>query len=160
MKEHKENNYVSENTYKILMESSPIPTMDIIFFNPEKTHTLLGKRVNNPYKDIFYTFGGRLQKNETFEKAALRIAEKETGIVLNELDLSFAGVDNEISDSSIFDGANYHAVALYFGYILLSDTTIKLDAQHSESRWIRVDDPEIHSSIRTRITNSLKAVNI
>lgn len=154
----KENNYVSEDIYKILMESSPIPTMDIVFFNPEKTHTLLGKRVNNPYKDIFYTFGGRLQKNETFKEAALRIAKKETGIILNDLDLSFAGVDNEISDNSIFKETNYHAVVLYFGYILPSDTVVKLDSQHSESKWVKIDDSNIHPSMHTRIVKSLKAV--
>lgn len=160
MTQQKETNYVSDDVYKTLLEYSPIPTIDVVFFNPEKTHILLGKRINNPYKDIFYTFGGRLWKNETFEEAAIRIAKKETGIILELSDLFFGGIDNEISDSSIFEEFNYHSVALYFGCILSSDDTkIQLDEQHSENKWVKVDDSEIHPSMHTRIANSLKAVN-
>lgn len=154
----KENNYVSNDAYYTLMKSSPIPTIDILFFNPKKTHTLLGKRVNNPYKDVFYAFGGRLQKNETFEKAVVRIVKKETEIDLKISDLYFGGVDNEISSSSVFEDTNYHAVILYFGCVIQSDTEVTLDDQHSESKWVDIDDKEIHPSIRTRITNSLKAI--
>lgn len=154
----KESNYMSDDAYYTLMKSSPIPTIDILFFNPEKTHTLLGKRVNNPYQNVFYSFGGRLQKNETFEKAVIRIAKKETGIDLKISDLYFGGVDNEISSSSVFKDTNYHAVILYFGFVIQSDTEVTLDDQHSESKWIDIDDKEIHPSLCTRIANSLKAV--
>lgn len=154
----KENNYVSNDIYYTLIKSSPVPTVDILFFNSEKTHTLLGKRTNKPYKDVFYTFGGRLQKNETFEKAAVRIARKETGIDLKISNLCFGGVDNEISNSSIFEDTNYHAVVLYFRCIIQPDTKVTLDDQHSESKWVNINDKEIHPSIHIRIANSLKAV--
>jgi len=142
------------------MEFGPICAIDIVFFNEEKTKTLLGKRVNKPYKDIFYTFGGRLQKNETLKDAAIRISKNEAGIILNEVNLFFAGVDNEVSDNSVFEKTNYHAVVLYFGCIISSDTKINLDAQHSTYKWISVNDPNIHPSIQSRIANALKAVNI
>ena len=155
MAEQKTTQDVPRDIYKILMEVSPICTVDILFFNPEKTHILLGRRVNNPYRDMFYTFGGRLRKNETFEDAAIRIAEKETGISVLPTDMKFGGVDNEISDSSVFENTNYHAVALYFGSILSPDTPIKLDAQHSEYQWVDVNDATIHPSIQPRILKAL-----
>ncbi|MEK7592227.1 MAG: NUDIX domain-containing protein [Patescibacteria group bacterium] len=153
-------NYIPDESYKALMEFGPICAIDIIFFNKEKTKTLLGKRVNKPYKNIFYSFGGRLRKNELLEDAAIRIAKNETGIRLNESDLIFAGVDNEISDGSIFEKINYHAVVIYFGCVISSSTKIHLDAQHSTHKWINVNDANIHPSIQPRIASALKTVSI
>ncbi len=149
---------VPAETYRTLLEFSPVCTVDVVFFNPEKTLTLLGKRVNNPFKDTLYTFGGRLRKNETFKEAAVRISEKETGIVLRESDLIFVNVEDEINDSSIFEGVNYHAVALYFTCIISEDTKVTLDAQHSISAWTSVTDPDLHQNIKNRISNSLRAL--
>ncbi len=152
--------YVPIETYRTLLEFSPVCTVDVIFFNPNKTLTLLGKRVNNPYQNILYTFGGRLRKNEAFKEAAVRIAEKETGIIVHESDLIFVGVENEITDSSIFEGVNYHAVALYFACIIPKDTIVTLDPQHSIYSWTPVDDQSLHPNIKNRINNSIKVLPI
>lgn len=149
---------VPQDTYKVLMEFSPICTVDVIFFNPEGTRVLLGKRTNAPYQGLFYTFGGRLRKNETFEEAAVRIAKKEMGVTVAPIDVTFGGLDNEISDSSVVPGTNYHAVALYFGGIISESTPITLDAQHSEHQWVDVNDATIiHPSIQPRILKALRA---
>ncbi len=150
---------VPAETYRMLLEFSPVCTVDVVFFNPKKTLTLLGKRVNNPYKDTMYTFGGRLRKNETFKKAAVRISEKETGIVMRAPDLTFVKVEDEINDSSIFEGVNYHAVALYFACVISEDTKVILDAQHSAYAWVPVTDLNLHPNIKNRIANSLKALS-
>lgn len=150
---------VPKDIYKLLMEFSPICTVDTIFFNPEGTRVLLGKRTNAPYQDLFYTFGGRLRKNELFEEAAVRIAKKEMGITITSDHVKFGGLDNEISPNSIIPGINYHAVALYFGGIVPEDTSIELDAQHSEYRWMEVNDETIHPSIQPRILKALRAAH-
>lgn len=147
---------VPQDIYKVLMEFSPICTVDMIFFNPEGTRVLLGKRVNAPYQGLFYTFGGRLRKNEMFEEAAVRIAKKEMGVAITPSDVTFGGLDNEISDNSIVPDTNYHAVALYFGGTIPEDTPVELDAQHSEYRWVGVDDTSIHPSIQPRILKALR----
>lgn len=149
---------VPQDIYKVLMEFSPICTIDVIFFNPEGTHVLLGKRVNAPYQGLLYTFGGRLRKNETLEEAAVRIAKNEMGIAITQKDVVFGGLDNEISDSSVVPGINYHAVALYFSSTIPENTSVELDAQHSEYQWIAVNDPAIHPSIQPRILNALRAI--
>lgn len=149
---------VPQDIYKVLMEFSPICTVDIILFNPQKTHVLLGKRVNAPYQGLFYTFGGRLRKNETLEEAAVRVAKNEIGVTVTQSNVTFGGLDNEISDSSVISGTNYHAVALYFSGTIPENTPVELDAQHSEYQWIAVNDPIIHPSIQSRILNALRAV--
>lgn len=149
---------VPQNIYRVLMEFSPICTIDVIFFNPEGTRVLLGKRVNAPYQGLLYTFGGRLRKNETLEEAAVRIAKNEIGITITQKDVVFGGLDNEISDSSVVPGINYHAVALYFSGTIPENTPVELDLQHSEYQWVAVSDPTIHPSIQPRILNALRAI--
>ncbi len=148
---------LSPDDYRSAMEKLPLVTVDIIFFNPEKTKTLLGRRINEPYAGMFYSFGGRLYKNEEFVDAACRIAKKETGISLSPSELTFAGILNEISDNSRFDGINYHAVDVYFGCIV-SERDVSLDDQHSEAKWFDVNDPTLHPNIKRRIDGALRAL--
>lgn len=150
---------LSPTTYQILMDVSPICVVDILFFNPEKTHILLGRRIDNPYKGVFYAFGGRLRKNERLEDAAIRIVKQETAINLDHSDIVLAGTINEISSDSKFEGVNYHAVVLYFYSMIPVDTVVTLDEQHAECKWFSVDDPSLHPNIKKRITGALRSMN-
>jgi colanic acid biosynthesis protein WcaH len=136
--------------YRAAMEDLPIVTVDVLFLNPEKTKLLLGKRVNEPYAGEFYSFGGRMYKNESFLQSALRIAKEEIGVSLDPSALTYVSAINEINDTSIFKGANYHAVDIYF-YCVIENASIALDQQHSETRWFDLDDTTIHPNVKTRI---------
>lgn len=144
-------------SYRALMEDAPICTIDVIFLSLDKTKILLGKRVNEPFAGVFYSFGGRLYKNEEFLNAACRIAKQEVGILVPPPALTLGGVLNEINDSSIFEGVNYHDVDLYFGCVI-EDQTVVLDDQHSEARWFDVKDPTLHPNVRKRIEGVLRAL--
>ncbi len=157
MNKKREKEELSLDHYKMVTEYSPICTIDIVFINPERTETLLGKRNNEPVANIFYTFGGRLYKNEDFLNAACRIAKQETGLSLSPSGLVFAGVLNEIHENSKFPGINYHAVDIYFGYIIKKQTIV-LDAQHSEARWIDVNDQTLHPNVSARVAEALRAL--
>ncbi len=143
--------------YRTAMENLPIMTVDVIFLNHDKTKILLGRRTNEPYAGQFYSFGGRLYKNENFLDAACRIGKQELDLSIPPDALLYAGVLNEINDSSIFEGVNYHAVDVYFVH-MLSDEVVVLDSQHSEKRWFSVDDDDIHPNVRARIEGALKAL--
>lgn len=140
--------------YRAAMEEFPLVTIDVLFFNPEKTKILLGKRTNEPYAGTFYSFGGRLYKNEELLNAALRIAKEEVGITLEPEDLTFGGILNEINEGSIFEGVNYHTVDIYF-MCVIADENISHDSQHSETRWFPVDDATLHPHVRARIAGAL-----
>lgn len=139
------------------MQDMPLATVDIIFLNPEKTKTLLGRRAREPYAGMFYSFGGRLYKNEKFVDAAIRIAKKETGLVLGPADIVQAGVLNEISPNSIFEGINYHAINVYFA-CTISEREISLDDQNTEAKWLDVNDPDIPTYVRAKIEGALNAL--
>lgn len=143
--------------YRAAMEDLPIVTIDVLFFNPEKTKLLLGKRVNEPYADEFYSFGGRLYKNENLFDAACRIAKEELGIIRTPDELTYGGIINEINPSSIFDGVNYHTLDVYFA-CALADETVQFDGQHSEMQWFSVDDETLHPNVKIRIEGSLRAL--
>ena len=144
--------------YRALMENFPICTVDVVLCNPDKTRALLGKRVNEPYAGLFYSFGGRLYKNEEFVDAALRIVQKETGLSLVPSQLRLAGVLNDRGDTSIFPDISYHAVNIYFGCRIEEGHEITLDEQHSEARWFEINDGTIHPYIQTRIKGVLRAL--
>lgn len=144
--------------YRQAMENVPLVTVDVLFFNPEKTKTLLGRRTNEPYAGMWYSFGGRLYKNEEFVDAAIRLAKKETGVSLSPDNLVQAGVLNEINPNSIFDGINYHSVNIYFACII-DHTDVSLDHQHSEARWIDIDDQSLYPYVRAKIAGALHALS-
>ena len=54
--------------FKTLVDIAPLVSIDFIIKNSEDK-ILLGKRVNKPAKDYFFTLGGRLFKNETINEA-------------------------------------------------------------------------------------------
>ena len=141
--------------YRAAMEDMPIVTVDVLFFNPDKTKILLGKRTNQPYAGQFYSFGGRLFKNEDLLDAAFRIAKQEVGISLLPQALTFAGVLNEINDSSIFEGVNYHTVDVYFA-CTINDEAVQPDSQHSEIQWFPIDDVSLHPNVKARIEGALR----
>lgn len=148
---------LSDDLYRTLMEVSPICTVDVIFLDAKKNRTLLGRRTSAPYRDAFFSFGGRLHKNEEFVEAALRIARSETGILLKAEDMVFAGILNEIAPDSKFEGINYHAVDVYFG-VQVDHETFELDFQHSDAAWVAVDDPSLHPNVRFKVQKAIEAL--
>lgn len=142
-------------TYRMLMDLAPICTVDVLFFNPERTETLLFKRTNDPLKGWYYSAGGRLWKNESLVDCALRQAKREAGMTLARDLLTFGGVLEELNTNSIFPDVAYHAVNLFYGYPLSKYVPVVLDDQHSELRWFSVDDPSLHPYLKQKIRETL-----
>lgn len=143
--------------YRQGMEDSPIVTVDVLFLDADKKRILLGLRENAPYKGEYYSFGSRMYKNEDFIQAAIRIAKEEIGVSLTSPDLTYVGAINEINDTSIFEGVNYHAVDIYF-YCVIDSESIVLDQQHSDTKWFDLNDESIHPNVRTRIEGLKKVL--
>lgn len=59
-------------------------TADIIVLNKQKTHILLIKRKNEPFKNKWAFPGGFMDMNETIEQTAKRELQEETSINCNE----------------------------------------------------------------------------
>lgn len=146
--------------YRQLMDDGPIVTVDVMFLNPERTKLLLGKRINEPYKDEYFSFGGRLYKNEAFIDAACRITKEELGLDIPASELTFAGVTADFGDSSIFEGVNYHSVDIFYVCTITEDLNVSLDAQHSDVKWFSLDDTTLHPFVQNRIQGVKKTLNL
>lgn len=149
-------NQLSRETYRLLMDKGPICTVDVLFFNQKKTETLLFRRVNEPVKGVYFSIGGRLLKNEKLIDGAVRQALKETGIKIKKEVLVYGGVHEDIFKNSVFAGVSYHAINIFYGYILNGKEKIQLDRLHDDYQWFSVNDREIHRFVRNRVTNLLE----
>ncbi len=97
--------YIEGETFKSVIENTPLVSVDLIVKNDDKV--LLGKRVNRPAKDFWFTLGGRVFKNEMINSAIVRIAKMELGIELTATP-KFIGVFEHLYDDSIFDHVSTH----------------------------------------------------
>ena len=142
--------------YQGILEAMPICAVDVVFFNEDKTKTLLFKRLNEPLKGTYFSIGGRLLKNEKLEDCAVRQAFREVGIRVQKDQLVLGGVQEEIHDASAFGEISYHAIDIFYGYVLSSGEKITLDDQHSEYQWFSVSDTTLHPFIKTKIASLLR----
>lgn len=141
---------LSIEKYREILDITPVCTVDVLFFNKDKTKTLLFKRVNEPMKGIYFSIGGRLLKNESLKDGAVRQAFREIGIQIARENLISGGTQEEFHPTSIFDGVSYHAVGVFYGYVL-DNADITLDNQHSDYQWFHVSDETIHPLIKSKI---------
>ena len=65
-------------TFKAVIENTPLVSIDLCLIC--NGQILLGKRRNEPLKGTWFTPGGRIHKNETWQDALLRVAEVELGL--------------------------------------------------------------------------------
>jgi len=115
---------------------------------------LLGKRRNEPLKGTWFTPGGRIHKNETWQDALLRIAEVELGLSgIAVEDFALMGVwDHFYSNSAVDQNTSTHYVNLPHNAEFKSRPQITLDDQHSEFEWfdlaVVAKDEKFHLYIR------------
>ena len=147
--------FLSTEKYREILDITPVCTVDVLFFNSDKTKTLLFKRENEPVKGTYFSIGGRLLKNELLEDCVVRQTFREIGVKIKKGELAFGGIQEEIHSNSMFEGVSYHAIDIFYGYVL-DDEEIKLDSQHSDYKWFSVSDDTLHPFIKTKIASLLK----
>lgn len=133
-----ENNlrYLNGEVFKTVIAHTPLVSVDLIVKQNDKV--LLGKRVNPPARDYWFTLGGRVLKNETIKDAIKRIANMELGIILKENPL-FIGVFEHLYNESIFDSISTHYLNL--GYeVEVSDLEDLPKEQHNAYRWFDLEE--------------------
>lgn len=154
----KDKNFIPAQTYRTIMDRMPICCVDVVFFNKDKSKTLLCKRNNEPLKGVYFTVGGRLNKNEKLIDCAMRQAKRELGLTLDPHKLFFGGIIEEPHKNSVFENVSYHDIDIFYSYVLDSETIeIKFDDQHDDYKWFNIDinDESIHPWVRERIRQIL-----
>ena len=140
------------NTFKAVIESTPLVSIDLcVIWNGQ---ILLGKRNNEPLKGRWFTPGGRIHKNKTWQGVLLGIAEVELGlskIAIEEFELM--GIwDHFYSNSALDQSTSTHYVNLPHYAEFKSKPQIIMDDQHVEVDWFELslvaNDEKFHPYIR------------
>ena len=145
-------------TFKTVIENAPLVSIDICLVC--NGQVLLGKRTNQPLKGEWFTPGGRIHKNETWQDALLRITEVELGLSgIAVEDFSLMGVwDHFYTNSAVDQGISTHYVNLPHYAEFKSRPQIALDNQHDEFKWFDLsvisNDEKSHPYMR-KYTNWL-----
>lgn len=130
-----EDSFIDEQTFKVVIENTPLVSIDLCLVCDDQL--LLGKRNNFPLKGEWFTPGGRIHKNETWQHALLRIVRTELGLYVTGVeDFVMMGMwDHFYKNSAIDQYISTHYVNLPYYVWLKSEPEITLDDQHSEFRW-------------------------
>jgi len=139
-------------TFKTVIENTPLVSIDLCLMCDGQL--LLGKRNNVPLKGEWFTPGGRIQKNEAWQDALLRIAKVELGLGgIAVKDFALMGVwDHFYSNSALDQNTSTHYVNLPHYAEFKSKPQITLDDQHCEFKWFELseayNDEKFHLYIR------------
>ena len=140
------------HTFSTVIESTPLVSIDLCLVCDDQL--LLGKRNNDPLKGEWFTPGGRIHKNETWQDALLRIAEVELGLSGVAVgDFALMGMwDHFYNNSALDHNTSTHYVNLPHYAEFKSKPQIALDDQHGEFKWFDLSvvakDEKFHLYIR------------
>ena len=144
--------------FKTLVDIAPLVSIDFIVRNNEDK-ILLGKRVNKPAKDYFFTLGGRVFKNETINEAKKRLLKDEIGLNIKDFNPKLIGVfEHFYKDSFIDDNIITHYINLAYE-IELSYIQDLPKAQHNIYVWLSKDEimnsKEVNKYVKDYFKNSI-----
>lgn len=127
---------LDDQIFKTVVDSAPLISIDILIKKDNKV--LLGRRVNKPAQGVFFSIGGRINKNETIDNAMARVALNELNIELKSLP-KFIGVFEHFYDDSIYKDISTHYVNLAYEYEMEEIPDLPTE-QHSVYKWFTVNE--------------------
>jgi len=155
IKNKKEDSMLDAHTFNIVIENMPLVSIDLCLVCDGQL--LLGKRNNQPVKGEWFTPGGRIYKNETWQDALLRIVEVELGLSRIAVeDFALMGMwDHFYNNSALDQKTSTHYVNLPHYAEFKSKPQITLDDQHAEFKWFDLakvsNDEKFHPYMRNYV---------
>ncbi|ELP5730577.1 GDP-mannose mannosyl hydrolase [Vibrio vulnificus] len=151
---------LDELTFKTVVASTPLVSMDLIVRN-RHDQVLLGLRTNRPAQGFWFVPGGRICKDETFERAFLRLTEMELGTPKTLAQAKFLGPYQHLYSDN-FSGTLFSTHYVVLGYEICCD--IALDNlptdQHQHYRWWAIDEllssDLVHPNTKAYFSNNYK----
>jgi len=144
---------LDNQTFEKVISSTSLISIDLLVKKDSKI--LLGKRINKPAQDYFFSIGGRVYKNETINSAMIRIARIELNIEF-KLMPTFIGVFEHFYDDSIYQDVSTHYVNLAYG-IEIEGTLNLPTEQHNEYQWLTIEEllksKQVHKYVKDYFNN-------
>lgn len=128
--------FLSAEDFATVVRSTPLISIDLIVEN-QAGEFLLGLRTQRPAQNFWFVPGGRVQKDETLERAFARLTEAELGQRFTLSDGQFYGVWQHFYDDN-FSGPDFstHYVVLGFRLRVDADALQLPTAQHNDYCWL------------------------
>lgn len=139
-------------TFKAVIENTPLVSIDLCLICNEQI--LLGKRNNEPLKGRWFTPGGIIHKNESWQAALQRIALAELGLPTGDCArFELMGVwDHFYPNSACGESISTHYVNLPHFVRFHSKPVIFGDDQHENLEWFNLEkvisDEKFHQYVR------------
>jgi colanic acid biosynthesis protein WcaH len=143
---------LDNQTFKTVINSTPLISIDFLVKKDNKI--LLGKRINKPAQNYLFSIGGRVYKNETINKAMIRIAKNELNIELN-ITPRFIGVFEHFYDDSIYQDVSTHYVNLAYEMEIEEIPNLPIE-QHNEYYWLTIDEVLKSKQVHKYLKNYFK----
>ena len=125
--------------FKTVIENAPLVSIDLCIVCDGQV--LLGKRTNEPLKGKWFTPGGRIHKNETWQVALQRIALTELGLPPDDcVHFELMGVWDHFYPNSVCDkSVSTHYVNLPHFSRFKYKPAISGDDQHDSWSWFDLE---------------------
>ena len=116
---------------------TPLVAIDLVVRSPED-RVLVGRRIHEPAKNVFFVPGGRITKNETLAAAFRRISLEELGNELSLQESRFLSVNEHFYPTNRFGkkGFGTHYITLAYEIRSSLDTARLPTDQHEEYAWL------------------------
>lgn len=133
--------FLPREDFATVIRATPLVSIDLILQRPDGA-VLLGKRRNEPARDVWFVPGGRIGKDETLDAAFGRILAAETGLVAPRASARLLGVYEHFYMTNALGEAGFgtHYVVLGYELKVAQDADIHGDAQHEDFAWLLPED--------------------
>lgn len=127
--------FLAENTFKTIIASTPLISIDLVVKNIQGQY-LLGYRNNKPAQDCWFVPGGRILKDERKNNAFSRLLLSELGVHLTIEDATFYGVYEHFYDDYVFGNeVSTHYIVLAYEIVVDIELDNLPNVQHSQYKW-------------------------
>ncbi len=151
---------LTAKAFKHVIRNTPLVSIDLCLIC--NGQILLGKRSNEPLKGRYFTPGGRIHKNETWQDCLRRVTRSEIGFVVEDpSDFRLMGVWDHFYENSVLDKSiSTHYVNLPHYRCLKEKPKLLRDKQHDDLAWFDLEEIEnnenFHKYMRSYATWLLK----
>jgi colanic acid biosynthesis protein WcaH len=139
--------------FENIVRLTPLVAIDVIA-RARDGRTLLGRRINEPAKNVFFVPGSRITKNESLAAAFRRITREELGVELSIEAARFRGAYEHMYPTNRFEkeGFGTHYITLAYEIEVALDVAALPRDQHGEYVWMSptelLESPEVHENTK------------
>ncbi len=145
--------FLSAADFSTVIRSTPLVSIDLILARPDGS-VLVGRRQNEPAKDVWFVPGGRIRKDERLDDAFRRLIRAETGLEGERADARLLGVYEHLYETNALNEAGFgtHYVVLGYRVEVPADVAISGDDQHAAFAWRQpadlLADSNVHANTK------------